>query len=129
MMKPVRLKADHPSTTLPSTARIHYGRLYEVEHDVQLKSIGLIHDSSMETLLKQFNGSYTRRGVQTGVKVPAGGDQVPETVTDSTVSPADVELVCSIRNDVNRILGKDGLLGNPSMIVGGQWNLLFSSLV
>ncbi|KAL2836906.1 hypothetical protein BJX68DRAFT_273307 [Aspergillus pseudodeflectus] len=111
LMKPVRLKADHPSTTLPSTARIHYGRVYEVKHDVQLKSIGLIHDSSMETLLEQFNGSYTCRGVQTGDKVPAGGDQVPETVTDSTVSPADVELVCSIRKDVNRILGKDGLLG------------------
>jgi hypothetical protein len=46
-----------------------------------------------------------------GSRYPQGGDQVPETVTDSTVSPADVELVCSIRNDVNRILGKDGLLG------------------
>jgi hypothetical protein len=111
-MKPVRLKADHPSTTLPSTARIHYGRLYEVEHEVQLKIIGLIHDSSMETLLGQFNGSYIRREAETGDKGAAGvRDEVLETVADSTVSPANVEVVYNIRKDVNRILGKDGLLG------------------
>ncbi|KAL4768732.1 hypothetical protein BDW60DRAFT_219485 [Aspergillus nidulans var. acristatus] len=39
-LRPIRLKAEHPSTALPSTDRIHFGRVYKIQHQVMLKSIG-----------------------------------------------------------------------------------------
>lgn len=106
-LKPIRLKADHPSTTLPSTARIHFGLIYEVKHDVGVKSIGLIHDASMETLLSQFR-SYTRGENGTGERPPVESPS-QEATTDTTVSPADVNVVREIRDNVYTILEKKSL--------------------
>lgn len=51
---PIRMKAEHPSTALPRSARIHFGRVYEISHDMAIESLGLIHVDSMETLKLQF---------------------------------------------------------------------------
>ncbi|WEW54679.1 hypothetical protein PRK78_000101 [Emydomyces testavorans] len=51
---PIRIRADHPSTTLPTTARVDFSRVYQVKHDVWSKALGLVHEDCVETLLDQF---------------------------------------------------------------------------
>jgi hypothetical protein len=92
-LKPIRMKAEHPSTTLPSSARIHFGRVYEVRHQVHLKSLGLIHDSSMENLLEQYRSSYAKEGAPT-----------QNNATDRSVLPADMDIVKDLRRDIRTVV-------------------------
>ncbi|KAL6697471.1 hypothetical protein J3F84DRAFT_369027 [Trichoderma pleuroticola] len=59
-LSPVRMKPDHPSLALSSTARIHYGRAYEIDHRVPVQPLSLIHSASMEVLLNQFEANVAR---------------------------------------------------------------------
>jgi hypothetical protein len=92
-LKPIRMKAEHPSTTLPSSARIHFGRVYEVCHHIHLKSLGLIHDSSMENLLEQYRSSYAKEGART-----------QNNATDRSVLPADMDIVKDLRRDIRTVV-------------------------
>ncbi|RDK45772.1 hypothetical protein M752DRAFT_311910 [Aspergillus phoenicis ATCC 13157] len=74
-IQPLRLKPEHPSTVLPSTARIHFGRVYEIKHDVELKNIGLIHSSSMDILSSQFE-SHCPIDTPNGLGASQDKDQV-----------------------------------------------------
>ncbi|KAE8138588.1 hypothetical protein BDV38DRAFT_292185 [Aspergillus pseudotamarii] len=100
-LQPIRMKAEHPSTALPSSARICFGRVYEVFHDVNLKSLGLIHDVSMENLQLQFSSHCPKA---------SENDNQEEAVTDFTVSPADINVVKDIREDINTVFRpEDGI--------------------
>ncbi|KAI3007493.1 hypothetical protein CBS147346_3302 [Aspergillus niger] len=89
-IQPLRLKPEHPSTVLPSTARIHFGRVYEIKHDVELKNIGLIHSSSMDILSSQFE-SHCPIDTPNGLGASQDKDQVG-TSADDTVTQAGVRI-------------------------------------
>lgn len=98
-LRPIRMKADHPSLTLPDSARIHFGRVYEVEHDVQVKQLGLIHDTSIQDLLSQFE-LYAPKLKPEDNQVIKRWREIQE--RDSEVLPADVNTVEDIRNALHK---------------------------
>ena len=53
ILSPIRMKPDHPSTTLPTTARIYFQRTYRID-DLDVQPLRLVHSASIETLLDQF---------------------------------------------------------------------------
>ena len=55
ILPPIRMKAAHPSVALPPTARVQFGRVYRIDHDVQVKPLGLVHDESMAVLFSSFS--------------------------------------------------------------------------
>ncbi|KAF2124255.1 hypothetical protein P153DRAFT_371116 [Dothidotthia symphoricarpi CBS 119687] len=59
-LSPMRMQPHHPSTTLPKSARIHFGRAYDVDYDAPVQPIGLIDPMSMESLLDQFDANVYR---------------------------------------------------------------------
>ncbi|GKZ63422.1 hypothetical protein AnigIFM49718_011830 [Aspergillus niger] len=89
-IQPLRLKPEHPSTVLPSTARIHFGRVYEIKHDVELKNIGLIHSSSMDILSSQFE-SHCPIDTPNGLGASQDKDQAG-TSADDTVTQTDIKI-------------------------------------
>ncbi|PMD30155.1 hypothetical protein L207DRAFT_592916 [Hyaloscypha variabilis F] len=50
----IRVKADHPSTSLPSTSRIDFSRVYRISHGIHNNAVGLVHEDSIEDLLSLF---------------------------------------------------------------------------
>lgn len=61
-----------------------------------LKSIGLIHDSSMETLLSQFESRLANNSAINSAG-EAGGGQA-NGLADTTVSPANISIIKEIRD-------------------------------
>ncbi|GLA52173.1 hypothetical protein AnigIFM63604_008808 [Aspergillus niger] len=93
-IQPLRLKPEHPSTVLPSTARIHFGRVYEIKHDVELKNIGLIHSSSMNILSSQFE-SHCPIDTPNGLGASQDKDQAGTSADDTVHRP-----VSGFRNEL-----------------------------
>ncbi|KAL3431279.1 hypothetical protein BDV09DRAFT_188560 [Aspergillus tetrazonus] len=87
--------SDHPGQ---GSTRIHFGRVYEIQHQVMLKSIKLIHDSSMETLLSQFE-SHLANNSAINSAGEAGGGQA-NGLADTTVSPANISIIKEIRDSI-----------------------------
>lgn len=116
VLAPIRMKPEHPSTTLPKSARIHFGRAYEVAHSMPIQPLGLIHPTSMETLLDQFEAQVPRTVGES--KRSADGSTQASPFTDSLpqdepkVTAADMEVVKKMRQDINNVLGPT--LSDPS---------------
>lgn len=106
------MKPDHPSTTLPKSARIHFGRAYDVDHFIPVQPIGLIHPTSMETLLDQFNANVYRSTTDTKQALPNSlsssdtflVDALVESLDDN-VKVVDLEIVKEVRNNITKALG------------------------
>lgn len=49
----IRVIPDEVTEKLSLMARINYGRIYTIEHNVRVKSIGMVHPSSLPYLLRQ----------------------------------------------------------------------------
>jgi hypothetical protein len=101
------MKAEHPSTALPHSARIHFGRAYEIEHGVPVRPLGLIHDGSMEMLLKQFEGNVFKNDGESIV------EKKDDEEGDKQVKSADMEVVRDMRQSIMDVLG-----GN----ISPEWN-------
>ncbi|KAK4074482.1 uncharacterized protein Triagg1_5078 [Trichoderma aggressivum f. europaeum] len=86
ILSPVRMKPDHPSLALSNTARIHYGRAYEISHAIPVQPLGLIHPASMEVLINQFEANVTR--LQPGEDL---GDEWEEDMPENINSQQKVE--------------------------------------
>lgn len=108
------MKVEHPSTVLPHTARIHFGRAYEIDHDVPVRSIGLIHTGSMETLRSQFQSNVSKEGVRTGEeetyesklnRILEISQEGKDSENDAAVLPADMETVKNIRQRIKDNIG------------------------
>jgi hypothetical protein len=118
------MKPEHPSTALPKAARIHFGRAYEVHYSVGVRPLGLIHVGSMETLISQFEEHCPRKGSSDvsdrhtvegrqidedntphGVEEPTGAEEQAQ--VDSTVEPADMQIVLNMRQSIIDVLGPD----------------------
>ena len=113
-LKPLRMKVEHPSIVFPHTARIHFGRAYEINHNVPVRPIGLVHTGSMETLQSQFQSNVSREGVRTGEeetyeskldRILEISQQREDSENDATVLPADMETVKSIRQRIKDNIG------------------------
>ncbi len=102
------MKAEHPSTALPQSARIHFGRAYEIEHHTPVQPLGLIHATSMETLRSQFEAHVYRKGSrneETSNPAPEREGDLPQ--DDSQIEPADMVIVKEMRQNIMEVLGPD----------------------
>ncbi|KAI1119826.1 hypothetical protein F5Y10DRAFT_290871 [Nemania abortiva] len=99
-LSPIRMIPHHPSTALPRSARIHFGRIYRVKHTAAVENLGLIDPVSMEDLQDQFEANAGR----------ADNTQVESPETKPL--PADMEIVRQIRDSIHSIGGVSGLLNN-----------------
>ena len=99
------MKPDHPSTALPSTARIHFGRAYEIEHKIPVQPLGLVHPGSMETLLDQFEAKIVKlspEGMEEREYQTEHGIEEPDLKTQAA---ADMHIVKDMRESITKILG------------------------
>jgi hypothetical protein len=105
-LAPIRMKPEHPSTALPISSRIHFGRAYGIGHDIPVKSLGLIHAGSMQKLISQSEAHVyrTRSGsnLQNLESQNLGAVEVP---IDQHIIPADMEAVKSMRYSIMDVLG------------------------
>lgn len=97
-LKPIRMKPEHPSTALPRTARVHFGRAYVIPHDYAVMPLGLIHSGSMDNLNSQFE-RHVLRSKETG----------PETAQEAEkdMQPLSLDIARNIREQVAEVLGQD----------------------
>jgi hypothetical protein len=124
-LAPIRMKPDHPSTALLRVARIHFGRAYEIKHEVPVKSLGLIHSASMEDLLSHSKSSMYKN--ESRPKSPSGLSQKashtgtlleeharrqqndqPEPKAQPQTMPTDIGVGRDISNIVKAVLGCGG---------------------
>ena len=54
MRNPIRVRPDKKFTRLDQMARIDYGRVYTVEHNVQVMAFGWVHEHSLNDLNRDF---------------------------------------------------------------------------
>ncbi|BCS02945.1 uncharacterized protein AKAW2_61209S [Aspergillus luchuensis] len=88
--QPIRLKLEQPSTVLPSSARIYFGRVYEIKHDVELNNVGLVLGSSMNILSSQFE---SHRPIDTPNCLASSPDKDQAgTFAGDTVTQTDVKI-------------------------------------
>ena len=102
------MKPHHPSTTLPRSARIHFGRAYEIVHQLPVQPLGLVHPTSMETLLDQFDANIFRHTTdkkQVSTGIPSGRDPFQVEALDDKVKVVDMEIVKEVRNNITKVLG------------------------
>ncbi|PYH71141.1 uncharacterized protein BO88DRAFT_479287 [Aspergillus vadensis CBS 113365] len=87
-IQPIRLKLEQPSTVLPSSARIYFGRVYEIKHDVELNNVGFVLGSSMDILSSQFESHRpidTPKGIASSPDRDQAGTSAGDTVTQTDV--------------------------------------------
>lgn len=110
VLRPIRMKPEHPSTALPTSARIHFGRAYEVIHALPIKPLGLIHAGSMQDLISQSEAhvykNESRNNPRTSETPDVEVAEEPMDV-DKDVNPADMELVRSMRCSIMDVLGQN----------------------
>ncbi|PKK49919.1 hypothetical protein CI102_8721 [Trichoderma harzianum] len=114
ILSPVRMKPDHPSLALSNTARIHYGRAYEISHEIPVQPLGLVHPASMEVLLNQFEAHVTR--VQPGEDLgDEWEEEMPEDIdpqqkvedgtSDIKAAYTRMNIVKDMRRSMKKVLG------------------------
>ncbi|KAF2159584.1 hypothetical protein M409DRAFT_29903 [Zasmidium cellare ATCC 36951] len=54
----IRVIGDQPTCTLHAMSRINYGQVHTVHHNVEVESIGMVHEASLPYLLQQFRGVW-----------------------------------------------------------------------
>ncbi|KAL9122284.1 MAG: hypothetical protein Q9187_001161 [Circinaria calcarea] len=54
---PVRMTVDHVSLALHPASRLHFGRVYHIEHDVRVKSLGVIHVDSIGDFIEYYKSA------------------------------------------------------------------------
>ena len=48
---PIRMTVDHVSYALHPASRLHFGRVYNIKHNVRVKSLGVIHVDSISNFI------------------------------------------------------------------------------
>lgn len=76
MLVAIRVDADDASEKLDPLSRIHFGKVYSIEHNVKVRSFGKVNAASMTSLLYQFRAVWERsssgRGSQLQIQTPQG---------------------------------------------------------
>lgn len=52
--RPIRIIADNPTDGLSPLARLNFGKIYTVEHNIKVKNFGMVHEGSVQDLIRQF---------------------------------------------------------------------------
>ncbi|PVH77975.1 hypothetical protein DL98DRAFT_534220 [Cadophora sp. DSE1049] len=99
---PIRMRAHHPSTFLPLSARMHFGRVYEIPHNIPAKPLGVIDTDDMELLISQFEKVTRQENISEDLVVHNENIAVP-----------DMTLVEEIRQNIVKVLGPDDHLIAP----------------
>jgi hypothetical protein len=125
VLTPIRMKPEHPSTALPNSTRIHFGRPYGISHNAPVKSIGLIHTGSMEKLMLQSVSHVYRNALDNGARLSESqncgvvGEEAADVFAanmlfrdsimdvDKDITPADIGVVKDIRSTIMEVLGPD----------------------
>lgn len=56
----IRVIPDLRTEKLAPTSRINYGKVYTIEHNVKVKSIGMVQQSSLPYLTRQYEHVMSR---------------------------------------------------------------------
>ncbi|EME84777.1 uncharacterized protein MYCFIDRAFT_82867 [Pseudocercospora fijiensis CIRAD86] len=56
----IRVDPDNPIEKLASKSRVHYSKVYTIEHNVKARSVGMIHPRSVPDLLMQTKLVWSR---------------------------------------------------------------------
>lgn len=110
VLAPIRMRPEHPSTALPTSARIHFGLAYGINHKIPVKSLGLIDGGSIERLISESEAHMYRNDFGSNPATLESQDFGPDEelmVSDKDVIPADMEVVKSMRNSIIGVLGPD----------------------
>lgn len=99
------MEPDHPSLALPSTARIHYGRSYEIDHDLPIQALGLIHSASMETLLDQFAENVFKFTEDEEGSGEMNRNRKEDQDMQTHVEAAEMNIARDIRQSITEVLG------------------------
>jgi hypothetical protein len=118
VLGPIRMKPEHPSTALPTSSRIHFGRAYAIDHDVPVKSLGLVHAESIQRLVLESAAHVRKKDL--GNNSPTLESRYLSTTRelvekdlmekelsdlDKDIVPADMEVVKDIRYSIKDVLG------------------------
>lgn len=57
----IRVEVDDKTDKLDIMSRIHYGKIYTIEHNVKVRSLGMVNNSHRTALLTQFHTVFSRR--------------------------------------------------------------------
>ncbi|KAE8451379.1 hypothetical protein EG329_004008 [Mollisiaceae sp. DMI_Dod_QoI] len=99
---PIRMKAHHPSAFLPNSARMHFGRVYEISHDIPVRPLGLIDTECMELMTSQFE------------EVTSQKHNYEDVAVDNKITkPTDMTLVEEIGQNIGKVLGANVTLKAP----------------
>lgn len=58
---PIRVEVDKKLDKLDPMSRIHYGKIYTIEHNVKVKPLGMVNGDSLTALLAQFQTVLLKR--------------------------------------------------------------------
>lgn len=107
---PIRMRAHHPSTFLPLSARMHFGRVYEIPHNIPARPLGLIDTDYMELLFSQFQKVEHHKHNSEDLAVH-----------DKAIAATDMTLAEEIRQNIMKVLGPDVPLIAPEEEIPSQW--------
>lgn len=90
---PIRVDPDEKGSKLNPCSRVNFGKVYTIEHNVKVKSWGMVNRDSMQALLFQFRDVWaTMFGAPAGLPgsnpASAQGPAVPSSSTGQTNSGA-----------------------------------------
>ncbi|CAK1364485.1 unnamed protein product [Cercospora beticola] len=61
LMPGIRIIPDEPGEKLAPSSRIHFGKIYTIEHNIKVKSVGMVHDLSLPLLREHHQNAIVGR--------------------------------------------------------------------
>lgn len=77
----VRVDPDNRDDSLDPMSRIHYGKIYTVEHNVKVETFGMVNRDYQETLISNFRDVWVMRVGHSQGSKPAQGQQAQGQLT------------------------------------------------
>lgn len=85
---PIRVDPDERGTILSAMSRINFGKVSTIEHNVKVKSFGMVNRDSMRDLLYQFREVWNEMFEPSQLLAPPIGVAGPSNVQSPTVTYA-----------------------------------------
>lgn len=110
ILPPIRMAVEHPSTAPPATSRIHFGRIFEVQHSCPVRDLGLIEVDWMGHFLSHFQASLqTITNAEDNAQESQTASETREKQTSEDAEPVDAKAAEDIRKTVIDLVGSDKL--------------------
>ena len=85
---PVRIDVDQRGDALDRASRVHYGKLYTIEHNFKVKPFGMVNPASVQAFSNQFNTVWARMSSQTPQSTPLPTIQQGQPLNQPVGSPS-----------------------------------------